>query len=133
MRGGQFAGEMTSLPHSAAPRLLACRSCFGSMRQTIRSASPCLASIGHACDGGGLVFLGLFDGTVAAFDDATLDELWKINVGSPFAAPPMTFEFNGKQYVAIASGRSPLAKRRADNIPELKEQRNATVLYVFGL
>jgi hypothetical protein len=35
--------------------------------------------------------------------------------------------------VAIASGRSPLAKRRADNIPELKEQRNATVLYVFGL
>jgi alcohol dehydrogenase (cytochrome c) len=88
---------------------------------------------GTLATGGGLVFLGLFDGTVAAFDDATLDELWKINVGSPFAAPPMTFEFNGKQYVAIASGRSPLAKRRADNIPELKEQRNATVLYVFGL
>jgi alcohol dehydrogenase (cytochrome c) len=88
---------------------------------------------GTLATGGGLVFLGLFDGTVAAFDDATLDELWKINVGSPFAAPPMTFEFNGKQYVAIASGRSPLPKRRADNIPELKEQRNATVLYVFGL
>jgi glucose dehydrogenase len=88
---------------------------------------------GTLATGGGLVFLGLFDGTVAAFDDATLSELWKINVGSPFAAPPMTFEFNGKQFVAIASGRSPLAKRRADNIPELKEQRNATVLYVFGL
>ena len=87
---------------------------------------------GTLATGGGLVFLGLFDGTVAAFDEATLVELWKINVGSPFAAPPMTFEFNGKQYVAIASGRSPLAKRRADNIPELKEQRNATVLYVFG-
>jgi alcohol dehydrogenase (cytochrome c) len=88
---------------------------------------------GTLATGGGLVFLGLFDGTVAAFDDATLDELWKINVGSPFAAPPMTFEFDGKQYVAIASGRSPLARRRADNIPELKEQRNATVLFVFGL
>jgi hypothetical protein len=64
---------------------------------------------GTLATGGGLVFLGLFDGTVAAFDDATLDELWKINVGSPFAAPPMTFEFDGKQYVAIALGRSPLA------------------------
>jgi len=82
---------------------------------------------------GGLVFIGLFDGTVAAFDDTTLDELWKINLGSGFAAPPMTFEVNGKQYVAIASGRSPLAKRRLMNTPELKDQRNATVLYVFGL
>ncbi len=79
------------------------------------------------------MFIGLFDGTVAAFDDTTLEVLWKINVGSGFAAPPMTFEVNGKQYVAIASGRSPLAKRRLMNTPELKEQRNATVLYVFGL
>jgi hypothetical protein len=29
--------------------------------------------------------------------------LWKINVGSGFSAPPITFEVNGKQYVAIAS------------------------------
>src|SRR5215472_11461164 len=49
---------------------------------------------------GGLVFLALFDGTVAAFDDTTLDELWKINVGTRFSAPPMSFEFNGKQYMA---------------------------------
>jgi alcohol dehydrogenase (cytochrome c) len=27
-------------------------------------------------------------GTIAAYDDTTLDELWKINVGSGFAAPP---------------------------------------------
>jgi alcohol dehydrogenase (cytochrome c) len=79
------------------------------------------------------VFLALLDGTVAAFDDTTLDELWKINVGSRFAAPPMTFEFNGKQYVAIASGASPQSKRSLANTPELKEQRNATVLYVFAL
>jgi len=40
---------------------------------------------------------------------------------------------HGKQYVAIASGASPLSKRTLANTPELKEQRNATVLYVFGL
>jgi alcohol dehydrogenase (cytochrome c) len=88
---------------------------------------------GTLSTGGGLVFLGLLDGTIAAFDDTTLDELWKVNVGSGFSAPPMTFEVNGKQYVAIASGPSLLgSKRRLANTPELKEQRNATVLYVFG-
>ncbi len=88
---------------------------------------------GTLATGGGLVFLALLDGTVAAYDDTTLDELWKINVGSGFSAPPMTFETGGKQYVAIVSGPSPVAKARLVNTPELKEQRNALVLYVFGL
>jgi alcohol dehydrogenase (cytochrome c) len=88
---------------------------------------------GTLSTGGGLVFLGLLDGTIAAFDEITLDELWKVNVGSGFSAPPMTFEVNGKQYVAIASGPSLSARRRLANTPELKDQRNATVLYVFGL
>jgi alcohol dehydrogenase (cytochrome c) len=88
---------------------------------------------GTLATGGGLVFLGLLDGTVAAFDDTTLDELWHINVGSGFSAPPMTFEVNGKQYVAIVSGPSAAAKGKLVNTPELKDQRNATVLWVFGL
>ena len=88
---------------------------------------------GTLSTGGGLVFLALFDGTVAAFDNTTLEQLWKINVGTRFSAPPMTFESNGKQYVAIASGASPRSKSTLANTPELKEQRNALVLYVFGL
>jgi alcohol dehydrogenase (cytochrome c) len=88
---------------------------------------------GTLVTGGGLVFVALMDGTVAAYDDTTLDEVWKINVGSGFAAPPMTFEVNGKQYIAIASGPSGAAKSKLINTPELKEQRNAMVLYVFGL
>src|SRR5262252_7926049 len=88
---------------------------------------------GTLATGGGLVFLGLTDGTVAAFDDTTLEQLWKINVGSGFSAPPMTFEVGGKQYIAIASGPSASAKAKLVNTPELNEQRQATVLYVFGL
>jgi hypothetical protein len=61
--------------------------------------------------GGGIVFLALHDGTIAAFDDTTLEQLRKINVGSGFSAPPMTYEFNGRQYVAIASGASNTAIR----------------------
>ena len=88
---------------------------------------------GTLATAGGLIFLGLLDGTVAAFDDTTLDELWKINTGSGFCAPPMTFEVNGKQYLAITSGPSTAAKAKLVNTPELKDQRNATVLYVFAL
>jgi alcohol dehydrogenase (cytochrome c) len=103
----------------------------GEVRKSVHLRYPNYA--GTLATGGGLVFLALLDGTVAAYDDTTLDELWKINVGSGFSAPPMTFEVNGRQYVAIVSGPSPVAKARLVNTPELKEQRNALVLYVFGL
>ena len=62
-----------------------------------------------------------------------LKKLWKINVGTGFNAPPMSFEVNGKQYVAITSGASNAARSRLVNTPELKDQRNVTMLYVFGL
>jgi alcohol dehydrogenase (cytochrome c) len=88
---------------------------------------------GTLATGGGLIFLALLDGTIAACDDTTLEELWKINVGSGFSAPPMTFEVNGKQYIAIASGLGAGAKGKLDNSPEMRDQRNATVLYVFSL
>ena len=88
---------------------------------------------GSLATGGGLVFIALLDGTVAAFDDSTLDELWRINVASGFSAPPMTFEVDGKQYVAIVSGPSPGARGRLVNTPELREMRYALVLYVFSL
>ena len=103
----------------------------GEIKKNVHLAYPNYS--GTLATGGGLVFLGLLDGTVAAFDSTTLEELWKINVGSGFSAPPMSFEVGGKQYVAIVSGPSPVARGRLVNTPELKEQRNALVLYVFGL
>jgi hypothetical protein len=45
----------------------------------------------------------------------------------------MTFEVNGKQYVAILSGMSAISKARHAFTPELREQRNQTMLFVFGL
>ena len=45
----------------------------------------------------------------------------------------MTFEVNGKQYLAIASGPTAAGKSRLVNTPELRDMRHATVLYVFGL
>jgi alcohol dehydrogenase (cytochrome c) len=103
----------------------------GEVKKSVTMKYPNYA--GTLATNGGLIFNALLDGTVAAYDDTTLDELWKINVGSGFSAPPMTFEVGGKQYVAIVSGPSPVSRGRLANTPELREQRHALVLYVFGL
>jgi alcohol dehydrogenase (cytochrome c) len=103
----------------------------GTIRKNLNLRYPNYS--GTLATGGGLVFLALMDGTIAAYDDTTLEELWEVNVGTGFSAPPMTFEHNGKQYVAIVSGPSNGAKTKLINTPELKEQRQAMVLYVFGL
>jgi alcohol dehydrogenase (cytochrome c) len=91
---------------------------------------------------GGLVVTAMIDGTILAYDDQTLDELWRVNVGSGFNAPPMTYGVNGKQYIAIASGlccagpgAAPPRNTRSQvtRNPELRLQGNATMVYVFGL
>jgi alcohol dehydrogenase (cytochrome c) len=82
---------------------------------------------------GGLVFTGFGDGTFAAYDDQSLEQLWKINVGSGFNAPPISFDVGGRQYVAIMSGLSLISKGRLVLTPELRDMRNQTTLFVFGL
>jgi alcohol dehydrogenase (cytochrome c) len=103
----------------------------GDVKKRVRIPYP--NNSGALATGGGLLFTGFTDGTFAAYDDATMEQLWKINVGTGFNAPPMTFEVNGKQYIAILSGLSPISKRRHTHTPELREMRNQTMLFVFGL
>jgi alcohol dehydrogenase (cytochrome c) len=103
----------------------------GEVKKKLRIPYP--NNSGALATAGGLVFTGFTDGTFVAYDDTTLEPLWKINVGTGFNAPPMTFEVDGKQYVAILSGLSPITKRRHTHTPELREMRNQTMLFVFGL
>jgi alcohol dehydrogenase (cytochrome c) len=103
----------------------------GEVKKQIRNPYPNVS--GALTTGGGLMFTGYTDGTFVAYDDTTLDQVWKINLGTGFNAPPMTFEVNGKQYIAILSGLSPISKRRHSHTPELREMRHQTMLFVFGL
>jgi alcohol dehydrogenase (cytochrome c) len=82
----------------------------GEVKNRVRAPYPNFSAA--LTTAGGLVFTGLGDGTFVAYDDESLEPLWKINVGSGFNAPPMTFEVGGKQYVAIMSGLSQISKGR---------------------
>jgi alcohol dehydrogenase (cytochrome c) len=102
----------------------------GEIKKRAHSTYPNVS--GALTTGGGLVFTGFADGTVAAYDDTTLEQVWKINVGTGLNAPPMTFEAGGKQFVAIMSGLSNVSKNRLVLTPELREMRHQTMLFVFG-
>ena len=55
---------------------------------------------------GGLVFHGDLQGYLKALDAKTGKQLWQFNTGSGVAAAPMTYVLDGKQYVAVVSGRT---------------------------
>jgi len=103
----------------------------GEVKMRLHSVYPNVSGV--LTTAGGLVFTGYTDGTFAAYDDATLEQVWKMNVGTGFNAPPIAFEAGGKQYVAILSGLSRQSKGRLVLTPELREMRNQTMLFVFGL
>jgi alcohol dehydrogenase (cytochrome c) len=103
----------------------------GEVKNRVRAPYPNFSAA--LTTAGGLVFTGLGDGSLVAYDDMSLEQLWKINVGSGFNAPPMTFEVGGRQYLAIMSGLSQISKGRLTLTPELREMRNQTMLFVFGL
>lgn len=76
---------------------------------------------------GGLVFTALQDGWVVAYNDETLQELWRFNVGTPLKGAPVTYAIGPKQYVAVqASGRH-LHPVKYDNL------ENSSYLFVFAL
>jgi alcohol dehydrogenase (cytochrome c) len=64
---------------------------------------------GHSSSGtmstaGGLLFFGDDAQSFEALDARNGKPLWHFNTGQDMSASPMTYEVNGRQYVAIAAG-----------------------------
>lgn len=55
---------------------------------------------------GNLVFTGEGNGDFSAFDAGSGARLWSFNCGAGVNAPPMTYEVDGQQYIAVAAGGS---------------------------
>lgn len=53
---------------------------------------------------GGLTFHGTPEGFIKALDAKTGKELWSFQTGSGVVAPPVTWEQDGEQYIAVVSG-----------------------------
>jgi glucose dehydrogenase len=53
---------------------------------------------------GGLLFTGEGNGNFDAFDSASGKVLWTYRAEAGVNAPPITYEIDGEQYVAVAAG-----------------------------
>ena len=53
---------------------------------------------------GNLVFMGEGDGSFDAFNAKSGERIWRYNLGAGVNAPPITYQVNGEQYIAVAAG-----------------------------
>lgn len=53
---------------------------------------------------GGLVFQGTADASLAAYDASSGEQIWRYFTETGVVAAPITYELDGEQYVAVASG-----------------------------
>lgn len=84
---------------------------------------------------GGVVFVGSLDRKFMAFDDETGEKLWESGkLNNSLESFPITYEANGKQYVAITSNFASGLGRLASLTPEVKLPANDPItLFVFAL
>jgi alcohol dehydrogenase (cytochrome c) len=76
---------------------------------------------------GGVVFTALQDGWVVAYNDETLEELWRFNVGTPLKGAPVTYAIGPKQYLAVQSSGRHLHPVNWDKL------QNSSYIFVFAL
>ncbi len=83
---------------------------------------------------GGLVFTSLPAGELVALDATTLEEVWRFETGAGLNAPPMTYEVNGTQYIAVLVGLGGAwPKWFVDSTKGLEQIEPSSMLYVFSL
>jgi alcohol dehydrogenase (cytochrome c) len=82
---------------------------------------------GTLATAGGVVFTALQDGWVVAYNDETLEELWRFNVGTPLKGAPVTYAIGPKQYLAVQTSGRHLHPVKYDKL------ENSSYLFVFAL
>jgi alcohol dehydrogenase (cytochrome c) len=75
----------------------------------------------------GVLFTALQDGSLVAYDDEKLEELWRVNLGTPLKGAPVTFSVGAKQYVAVQSSGRHVHPVKYDKL------ESSSYLFVFAL
>ena len=78
----------------------------GKIRWQVKTAEPLIGGV--LATAGDLVFTGEGNGNFSAFNARTGALLWQFNCGAGVNAPPISYEIDGRQYVAVAAGGSAL-------------------------
>lgn len=78
----------------------------GRIRWQVRTDEPLVGGV--LATAGNLLFMGEGNGKFNAYDSQTGKLLWQFACGAGVNAPPITYEIDGRQYVAVAAGGNQL-------------------------
>ena len=81
----------------------------GESRWQFPQVGPADSWGGTLATAGGIVIFGEDGGAFTAVDAASGEHLWSYQTNSVWKASPMTYQFDGKQYIAVAAGPVVLA------------------------
>ncbi len=82
---------------------------------------------GATATAGGVLYTALQDGAFVAYDDEKLEELWRVNLGTPLKGAPVTYSIGPKQFLAVQTSGRHLHPVKFDKL------ENSSYLFVFAL
>ncbi|HUA87287.1 MAG TPA: PQQ-dependent dehydrogenase, methanol/ethanol family [Bryobacteraceae bacterium] len=107
---GYFGGSFEEAPGDKAQKILrAINIETGAIAWELPQTGPANSWGGTLSTASGLVFFCEDSGALMAVDATDGKPLWKFQANQLWKASPMTYRFDGKQYVAVASGSTILA------------------------
>ena len=83
--------------------------------------------------GGGVVFGGTADREFFALDDETGELLWQTRLYGDISGAPITFEVNGKQYLAVGAGGRIAQTQFYARLTDTDVGTGTGVIWVFAL
>jgi alcohol dehydrogenase (cytochrome c) len=120
------------LPGKAFGKAMAIHVDTGEIAWEMRTRTPMGA--GMLATAGGLVFTGDAEGNFIAHDAENGTKLWSYQTGSGMRAGAITYELDGVQYVAIATGMAgAIGGYTGAGAPWMRNYRSGGTLYVFAL
>lgn len=106
---GYMGGSFAPAPEPAQRLLRAIDIQSGSVAWEVPQVGRANSWGGVLATAGGVVFFGDDSGTFAAVDAQNGERLWSFAANARWRASPMTYEFDGRQYIAVANGSTIMA------------------------
>jgi alcohol dehydrogenase (cytochrome c) len=120
------------LPGKAYGKVMAVRALTGEMAWEVKTRTPMAG--GMLATAGELVFTGDPEGNFTAYAAQTGTLLWSYQTGSGIRAAPISYQLDGKQYIAVPSGMGgAVGGFTGAGAPWMRNYRTGDTLYVFGL
>lgn len=120
------------LPNQAYGKLMALRADSGEVAWEVKTRTPMAG--GTLATAGGLVFSGDPEGNFTAYDAASSEPLWSYQTGSGIRGAPIAYQFDGAEYIALASGMSgAVGGFTGAGAPWMRDYRGGGTLFVFAL